>query len=67
MKIEIYKNEEFIDLEQIYLKGRFTEEFTDKIKTFSKTNIDFSSIGQLKGEKNILQLAFRSILNESLN
>jgi len=67
MKIEIYKNDEFIDLDQIYLSGRFSDELTNKIKTFSKTNIDFSSIGKLKGDKNILQLAFLNVLNESLN
>jgi hypothetical protein len=67
MRIEIYKDNEFIDLNEIYLKGRFKDELTERIITFSKTNIDFSSIGLLKGEKNILQLAFQSILNDSLN
>jgi hypothetical protein len=67
MKIEIYKDNELVDLTQIYLKSTFNDQLINKINTLTDLNMDFSSIGLLKGDKNILQLAFQSVLKDSLN
>jgi hypothetical protein len=67
MRIEIYKDNQLVDLTQIYLKSTFNDQLISKINNLTDLNMDFSHIGKLKGDKNILQLAFQSVLNESLN
>ena len=58
MKIEILENE-FVKL---------TEEEISKVrKVLSNTVIDFSSINKLKGEKTLLEKAFRDEKTEQLN
>lgn len=63
MKIEIYNNEVKIDLDNIMFKD-FNEETQYKKGLLSKVNIDFSSINTLKGEKTLMELAFRDTKNE---
>jgi hypothetical protein len=58
MKIEILENE-FVKLSK--------EEISKVRKVLSNTVIDFSSINKLKGEKTLLEKAFRDEKTESLN
>jgi hypothetical protein len=66
MKIEIYKNEELLDLENIYVRENNFE--IDDIKdNYKEYDVDFGYIKYLKGEKIILELAFQHEKKESLN
>jgi len=65
MNIEIIDNGQIINLDDVYVKS-YTEELSKKMDAFSKTDIDFSSIGQLKGDKSILNMSFLQ-LKEELN
>jgi hypothetical protein len=58
MKIEILENE-FVKLSK--------EEISKVREVLSNTVIDFSSINKLKGEKTLLEKAFRDEKTESLN
>lgn len=65
MNIEIISNGQIINLDNVFVKD-YTEELSKKMDAFSKTDIDFSSIGQLKGDKSILNMSFLQ-LKEELN
>jgi hypothetical protein len=65
--IEIYNNNEKIDIKSISLIDRFNEEMIAKKELLSTQEIDFSSIKSLKGEKIILELSFQNEKKESLN
>jgi len=66
MKIEIYENEQLLDLENIYIRENNFE--IDDIKdNYKEYDVDFSYIKHLKGEKIILELAFQHEKKESLN
>jgi hypothetical protein len=65
MNIEIIKHGQIINLDNVFVKS-YTEELSKKMDVFSKTDIDFSSIGQLKGDKRILNMSFIQ-LKEELN
>jgi hypothetical protein len=58
MKIEILENE-FVKLSK--------EEISKVREVLRNTVIDFSSINKLKGEKTLLEKAFRDEKTESLN
>jgi hypothetical protein len=58
MKIEILENE-FVKLSE--------EEISKVREVLRNTVIDFSSINKLKGEKTLLEKAFRDEKTESLN
>jgi hypothetical protein len=58
MKIEILENE-FVKLSK--------EEISKVREVLRNTVIDFSSINKLKGEKTLLEKAFRDEKSESLN
>jgi hypothetical protein len=66
MKIEIFENEELLDLENIYIKNDNFD--IDNIKdNYREFDVDFSCIKSLKGgEKIILELSFQQELKESL-
>lgn len=65
MNIEIITNGQIINLDNVFVKD-YTEELSKKMDVFSKSEIDFSSIGQLKGDKSILNMSFLQ-LKEELN
>lgn len=66
MKIEIYIDAAKLDLSNLSITnyGELNEKLKDD---FSKTELDFSSIGLLKGNKEILQKAFLNQKAECLN
>lgn len=65
MKIEIYRNEELIEMENILITdfGEFLNSQKDRRRNLE---IDFSVIKTLQGEKNILEQAFQDEKKESL-
>jgi len=66
MNIEIIENEQITNLDNLFVKS-YTKELSDKMDKFSKSNIDFSSIHKLKGDKRILNMSFQQQKAESLN
>jgi hypothetical protein len=67
MKIEIYENDELFEIKNITFMERFREGLFIRKDILSNTEIDFSSIGLLKGDKNVLEVAFQNIKKESLD
>lgn len=65
MNIKIFENEELIDFVNVTLTN-FREETQLKKDIFSQTIIDFSSIKQLNGNKQILEKAFQNQKVEDL-
>lgn len=65
MKIEIYRNEELIEMENILITD-FGEFLNSQIERRKDLKIDFSVIKNLQGEKNILEQAFQDEKKESL-
>jgi hypothetical protein len=65
MKIEIYKDEELIEMENILITdfGEFVDSQKERRKDMT---IDFSVIKLLQGEKNILEQTFQDEKKESL-
>lgn len=63
MKIEIYKNETKIELDNVILKD-YSEEIKQKKDEFNNNILDFSSISILKGEKTLMELAFQETKKE---
>jgi hypothetical protein len=66
MKIEIYKNENRLNIEDVYLKD-FAQDVDEIKKIYKNIDIDFSSISILKGEKIIIEKAFQDEKAEILN
>jgi hypothetical protein len=66
MKIEIYKNENRLNIEDVYLKD-FAEDLDEIKKIYKNIDIDFSDIAILKGEKIIIEKAFQDEKAEILN
>lgn len=66
MKIEIYENEEKLDFSNISITD-FNTYVEMAGYTFSNKEIDFSSIGDLKGDKETMELAFQYTKKEQLN
>jgi hypothetical protein len=66
MNIEIYVNNEKLDMENISIKDykKDTEILKEKL---SEIKLDFSSIYVLKGDKNILNISFLNQIAEELN
>ena len=64
--IEIYLDDQQLDIKNISVANfnQKTQEIKDK---FSKTELDFSSIHFLKGNKELIQKAFINEMVESLN
>jgi hypothetical protein len=64
--MEIYLNKEIIDVKNISIKDykKETEILKDRL---SEIKLDFSSIGLLKGDKNILNMSFLNQIAEELN
>jgi hypothetical protein len=66
MKLEIYIDAAKLDLSNLSITDYSKQ--TEKLKEdFSKSEIDFSSIGLLKGNKELLQKAFLNQKAECLN
>lgn len=65
MNIEIYVNNEKVDMENISITN-FNEQIEILKYNFSETEFDFSSIHYLVGDKNILEKSFQHQLKESL-
>jgi hypothetical protein len=66
MKIEIKLDAAVLDIHNISIKD-FNKETQDMKEVFSKTELDFSSINKLKGNKELLHKAFLNEMVESLN
>lgn len=66
MYIQIFKDNERLDFENILFKD-FKEDVNKFVDVLRLTTIDFSSINNLKGEKTLLEKAFRDEKTESLN
>ena len=66
MKLEIYLEDQKLDIENISVSDfkKDTQIMKDK---FSESTLDFSSINQLKGNKELLHKAFINEMVESLN
>jgi hypothetical protein len=62
MKIEIYRDEKLLNMDDVYIT-----DFDEGVESYSAFNLDFSSIGLLKGEKIIIEKAFQDELSELLN
>jgi hypothetical protein len=65
MNIELYVNNEKVDMENISITN-FNEQIEILKYNFSQTEFDFSSIHYLVGDKNILEKSFQDQLKESL-
>lgn len=64
--MQIYIDNSLLDISNISVTN-FTEK-TEKLKEeFAKTEIDFSSINYLKGEKILLNNAFLNVMAEYIN
>ena len=63
MKIEIFENEEKIDLSSLIITN-YTDELYKIRENVIMYEFDLSSIKSLKGEKNLLENAFASIKTE---
>jgi hypothetical protein len=64
--MQIYIDNSLLDISNISVTN-FTEK-TEKLKEeFAKSEIDFSSIGLLKGEKILLNNAFLNVMAEYIN
>jgi hypothetical protein len=66
MKIEIKIDAAQLDLSNLTITD-YRNENNQLMEKFSKTELDFSSIGLLKGNKELLQKAFLNQKAESLN
>jgi glycyl-tRNA synthetase alpha subunit len=66
MNIEIYLDDQQLDIKNISVAdfNQKTQEIKDN---FSKTELDFSSINYLKGNKKLLEKSFQNQKAESLN
>ena len=65
MNIEIYLEDQKLDMENISLTN-FNEELEISKYMFSKTELDFTSIHYLVGDKTLLEKSFQHQLKESL-
>jgi hypothetical protein len=65
MNIEIYLEDQKLDMENISLTD-FNEELQISKYLLSQTELDFSSIRYLVGDKNMLDKSFQHQLKESL-
>jgi hypothetical protein len=63
MKIEIFENEEKIDLSSLIITN-YTDELYKIRENVIMYEFDLSSIKSLKGEKNVLENAFTSVKTE---
>ncbi len=66
MNIEIYLDASKLDISNISIKD-FNKDTQDMKNRLSLYELDFSSIGQLKGEKILLEKSFQQQKAESLN
>jgi hypothetical protein len=66
MKIEIYLDASKLDISNISVKD-FNKDTQNMKNMLSLYELDFSSIGQLKGEKTLLEKSFQQQKAESLN
>lgn len=66
MNIEIYLEDKQLDIKNVIMKD-YRKELSDKMELLSNTNLDFSSITKLKGDKSILNMSFLQIKEEELN
>lgn len=66
MYIQIFKDNERLDFENILLQD-FKEDVNKFKDVLRLTTIDFSSINKLKGDKTLLDKAFRDEKTETLN
>jgi len=66
MKMEIYKDGEMIDLQNVSIT-KFENKLFQLGQEFYNTDLNFSSIKQLKGDKDILEKAFLHQFIEELN
>lgn len=64
--MNIYKDGVELDIKNI-LFNNFKEEVREKKEILEKHEIDFSSIHNLKGDKNTLEAAFQFIKKEYIN
>ena len=65
MNLEIYLDDQKIDMTNISVT-KFNELFEIEKHLFSQSQIDFSSIHNLSGNKDLLELAFQHQKKESL-
>lgn len=61
--MNIYKNDVELDIKNITFNN-FKKEIVEKKEILESQEIDFSSIHKLKGDKNILEVAFQNIKKE---
>jgi hypothetical protein len=65
MKLEIYKNEELIDMENVVVTD-FRQFLQSQKDNRQDMDLDFSVIHILQGEKTIMELSFQDQKKESL-
>lgn len=63
--MNIYQNGEELIFENISIV-RFESKFQEELKKLNNMELDFSSIQQLKGNKDLLELAFNAELKENI-
>jgi len=63
--MKIYKDGERLDFENISIV-RFKSKIEDQITKLNNIELDFSSISKLKGNKDLLELAFQDELKENI-
>jgi hypothetical protein len=66
MNIEIYLDDQQLDIKNISV-ANFNQRTQEIKDNFSKTELDFSSINYLKGNKKLLEKSFQNQKAESLN
>jgi len=66
MNIEIYLDDQQLDIKNISV-ANFNQRTQEIKDNFSKTELDFSSINYLKGDKKLLEKSFQNQKAESLN
>jgi hypothetical protein len=65
MKLEIYNNDQLIDMENVVVTD-FRQFLQTQKDNRQDMDLDFSVIHTLQGEKNIMELAFQDQKKESL-
>ena len=63
--MNIYQNGEELIFENISIV-RFESKFQEELKKLNNMELDFSSIQKLKGNKDLLELAFNAELKENI-
>ena len=63
--MNIYQDGEKLEFENISIV-RFESKFQEELKKLNNMELNFSSISKLKGNKDLLELAFQAELKENI-